>query len=154
MPDGIEATGVIEDLEPLYKDAGVVISPLRIGSGLKIKLIEALSRGKAVVGTSITLQGVQDTLADSIAIEDAPQRFAEAVARLLGDKKTRTDLASRGLRQIRAHFTRQNCYGEFVDEVVRHASSLTACPRLTAKGQPKEAIRLHTLSPPPPSADV
>jgi succinoglycan biosynthesis protein ExoO len=118
MPEGISAAGLVKDLDPLYSQAGVIVSPLRIGSGLKIKLIEALSRGKSVGGTSKTLQGVGKYLADCIVVEDDPERFAEAVVKLLIDRKARIVLASRGLRQVQEHFTPEKCYGSFVREIV------------------------------------
>ena len=118
MPDGIFVAGLVKDLDPLYRRAGVVVSPLRIGSGLKVKLIEALSRGKSIVGTSKTLQGVAEHLADCIVIEDDPERFATAVVKLLMDRSERTALAARGLDKIREHFTPEKCYGSFLKEVV------------------------------------
>ena len=60
----------MENLDDLYAEAAVVISPLRAGSGLKIKLIEALSKGKAVVATTTTLQGVSDIMNGCAAISD------------------------------------------------------------------------------------
>jgi succinoglycan biosynthesis protein ExoO len=120
MPDGIVVAGLVEDLEPLYRQAGVVVSPLRIGSGLKIKLIEALSRGKAIVGTSKTLQGVTEQLADCIVVEDDPGKFATAVVRLLMNRNERIALAARGLGQIREHFAPEKCYDRFLQEVVGH----------------------------------
>jgi GT2 family glycosyltransferase/glycosyltransferase involved in cell wall biosynthesis len=120
MSDGIRAIGFVKDLEPLYEGAGVIISPLRIGSGLKIKLIEALSRGKSVVGTSKTLQGVENHLAGTIIVEDKPEPFADAVIRLLNDRQARISLALRGLDQLRKQFTPDKCYGAFVEEVVDH----------------------------------
>jgi succinoglycan biosynthesis protein ExoO len=118
MPNGIFLAGLVKDLDPLYRQAGVIVCPLRIGSGLKIKLIEALSRGKSVVGTSKTLQGVAQHLADCIVVEDDPRRFAGAVVRLLTHRSERTALATRGLDQIRQHFTPERCYGTFLKEVI------------------------------------
>lgn len=118
MPRGIHVVGLVEDLNRFYEEAGVVISPLRLGSGLKIKLVEALSYGKAVVGTSKTLQGVEHDFADSVVIEDEPERFADAVVKLLDDRQARSDLASRGLEQIRTLFTPEKCYGAFIKEVI------------------------------------
>ena len=54
--------GRVDDLTPLYAGAAVAISPLRGGSGLKIKLIEALGQGKVIVATTTTLQGVTDII--------------------------------------------------------------------------------------------
>jgi succinoglycan biosynthesis protein ExoO len=117
MPKGIDVLGLVPDLKPLYDGAGVVISPLRIGSGLKIKLIEALGYGKAIVGTSKTLQGVEDCLTGTIAIEDDAARFSEAVVALLNDESERIKLAAYGLARLRQFFTPEQCYAELVSVV-------------------------------------
>jgi glycosyltransferase involved in cell wall biosynthesis len=122
MPPGVSVMGLVKDLAPLYRDAAVIISPLRIGSGLKVKLIEALSHGKSIVGTTRTLQGVEEQLADTILVADEPQCFADAVVGLLRDREARTRLGSRGLDRIRAHFSHENCYGAFT----RHVASALA----------------------------
>ncbi len=56
-PDGVERLGLVADLAERYQQAGVVISPLLAGSGLKIKLIEALGHGKAMVATGGDIAG-------------------------------------------------------------------------------------------------
>jgi glycosyltransferase involved in cell wall biosynthesis len=114
MPDGIQTLGFVESIDPLYEDAAVIISPLRSGTGLKIKLIEALGHGKSVVGTSKTLEGVEEYLGDAIVVEDEPAHFAEAVVALLDDRKARFDLASRGLAKIRLYFSPEKCYEPFL----------------------------------------
>lgn len=89
--------GMVDDLEPLYSKSGVVISPLTFGSGLKIKLIEALARGKAMVVTSVTLQGVEDACRGAVIETDSPSVFAESVAGLLADADRRATLAGHAL---------------------------------------------------------
>lgn len=109
-PDGVTLLGVVGDLAPLYAEAGVVISPLYTGSGLKIKLIEALAAGKAVVGTSVTAQGVEAQVAGAMAIADAPARFAEACIGLLGDGARRKTLAVAALECANTHFSAAACF--------------------------------------------
>ncbi len=109
-PDGVTMLGVVGDLAPLYAEAGVVISPLYTGSGLKIKLIEALAAGKAVVGTSVTAQGVETQVAGAMALEDEPARFAEACVALLGEHERRNALAAAALRCANAHFSAAACF--------------------------------------------
>jgi glycosyltransferase involved in cell wall biosynthesis len=123
-PAGVRFEGFIENLDPLYRDASVIISPLRIGSGLKIKVIEALSRGKAVVATSKTLQGVKDYLTGAVLIADEAKEFSDAVILLLDDKKMRFDLGSRGLEQVRRHFSADNCYGPLIEHLTRRATPM------------------------------
>jgi glycosyltransferase involved in cell wall biosynthesis len=120
-PEGVSFLGLVDDLAALYQKAGVVISPLRAGSGLKIKLIEALARGKAVVATSTTLQGVADQLIDAVQIADDPEEFTEAIVSLLSDVPLRESLATRGLTAIAQHFSADACYRAFLEEVAAGA---------------------------------
>lgn len=116
-PEGVALLGVVGDLTPLYRDAGVVISPLLTGSGLKIKLIEAMAAGKAVVGTSVTMQGVEAIAAGAAISEDDPKRFAEAAIALLGDAVRRRELAAAARACAEAHFSAQACFAPMVSYV-------------------------------------
>ena len=97
--------GIVPDLEPLYRDAGVVISPLTFGSGLKIKLVEGLAQGKAMVVTTTTLQGVEDICGSATAVADDATLFATHIGRLLADSSARSDLAERALSCAIDHFS-------------------------------------------------
>lgn len=101
----VSMLGMVDDLEPLYSKAGVVISPLTFGSGLKIKLIEALARGKAMVVTPVTLQGVEDLCAGSVIETDAPAVFADSVTGLLADADRRSALARQALDCAHRNFS-------------------------------------------------
>lgn len=111
VPDGVRLLNVVDDLDDLYAEAAVVISPLRAGSGLKIKLIEALSKGKAVVATTTTLQGVADIMNGCVAISDSAPDFAADVVGLLADDNMRSELGARGLSVISAQFSPDRAYG-------------------------------------------
>ncbi len=124
-PDGVSMLGVVGDLAPLYAEAGVVISPLYTGSGLKIKLVEALAAGKAVVGTAITAQGVEAEVAGAMAIEDDPAGFATAIVTLLDNRPRRTALATAALRCAQAHFSAGACFADLA-AFVRGESAATA----------------------------
>jgi succinoglycan biosynthesis protein ExoO len=126
-PDGARFLGFVKDLRPLYRDAGIVISPLRIGSGLKIKLIEALEHGKAIVATSKTLQGVEHLLTDGVKVADDAAEFVDDVCILLSDEKARLVLANRGRHALRQHFSPEACYGSLLWE-------MTACEPATTPG--------------------
>jgi succinoglycan biosynthesis protein ExoO len=113
-PEGVRLLGVVPDLAPLYRDAGVVISPLRTGSGLKIKLIEALAAGKSLVGTSVTAQGVERIVANAMIIEDNGEALATHVIALLGDADRRAKMGASALQCIDNHFSRTACFGELI----------------------------------------
>lgn len=79
----IEVSGRVASLIPFYKHADVVVCPLRIGGGIKVKVLEALGHGKAIVSTSIGAQGLDLSTYRAVAVADEATDFAENVVRLL-----------------------------------------------------------------------
>jgi succinoglycan biosynthesis protein ExoO len=114
VPEGVAMLGRVEDLTPLYAGAAVVISPLRGGSGLKIKLIEALGQGKAIVATMTTLQGVTGIVGSAVIVADDAKVFADGIATLLNDTALRADYGARALAVVRDHFSPKACYADVV----------------------------------------
>jgi succinoglycan biosynthesis protein ExoO len=108
--------------------ASVVVSPLRAGSGLKIKLIEALSKGKAVVATSTTLQGVADMVAGCVRVADSAPSFASMVADLLGDEGNRADLGEKGIAAVSEHFAPAGAYGGIAEVLKRNRTERVNTP--------------------------
>jgi succinoglycan biosynthesis protein ExoA len=96
--------GRVADLAPLYQRADVVIAPLRAGSGLKIKLVEALAHGKAVVATNLTAQGVENLVAGAVILADTPRGFAAGALHLLAHPRARLSRANAALEIARQHF--------------------------------------------------
>jgi glycosyltransferase involved in cell wall biosynthesis len=62
-----------------------VVVPLRLGGGTRLKIVEAMAMGKAVVSTSLGAEGIEAVPGRDILIEDQPAAFAEAINRLLAD---------------------------------------------------------------------
>lgn len=112
LPEGVSGLGVVDDLDALYARAGVVISPLRLGSGLKIKLVEAAGHGKAIVGTTVTLQGVEEEMAEAVRLADEPEAFAAEIEALLNDSEARQALGERARAAAQAHFSASQVYQE------------------------------------------
>jgi succinoglycan biosynthesis protein ExoO len=124
---GVEFLGRVDDLEPHYREAGVVISPLLQGSGLKIKLIEALGRGKAIVATPKTVQGVEGLVNGVLPVTDDAQSFAAEVLELLHDPALRTQRAEAALTVAREAFSATRCYetvNAFLEASVRSARAI------------------------------
>ncbi len=119
---GVELLGRVGDLAPLYRAAAVVICPLRAGSGLKIKLIEALGHGKAIVATSVTLQGVEGETSGAVIVADDAPAFAAAVVRLLRDPTLRARQGEAALAVARCHFSGEACFSEAVRYLLGPAS--------------------------------
>jgi succinoglycan biosynthesis protein ExoO len=134
--DGVTLLGVVPELAAEYRDAAVVISPLLAGSGLKIKLVEALGNGKAVVATAVTLQGVEAFVGGAVELADTPGDFATAVTKLLLDDARRTARAVAALEAARRHFSAEACYGAFVLALTRPASGARSSDDVAARDAP------------------
>jgi glycosyltransferase involved in cell wall biosynthesis len=96
--DQVMVTGLVPDVRPYLDAADVVVCPLRIGGGIKVKTLEALRRGKAIVSTTIGAQGLSGTARQALAIADGPEAFARAVIELLLDSSRRAQLERDALR--------------------------------------------------------
>jgi glycosyltransferase involved in cell wall biosynthesis len=101
----VKFTGTVPDIRPLLQRAAVCVVPLRIGSGTRIKILEAAAMGKAVVSTSIGAEGLQFENGREIILADHPDEFAEQVARLLGDEQLRCRIGSAARRRIHESHT-------------------------------------------------
>jgi len=78
----IKVTGYVKSLNPFYKAAQVVVCPLRIGGGIKVKILEALKAGNAIVSTSVGAQGL-DHNNRALCICNTVSDFANNVIRFL-----------------------------------------------------------------------
>jgi glycosyltransferase involved in cell wall biosynthesis len=83
---GVCWVGEVEEVIPHYQDAAVAICPLRIGSGTRLKILEALSTGTPIVSTALGAEGLLEKCADVISLADSPAAFGAAVCRLLSDR--------------------------------------------------------------------
>ena len=88
----IEVTGRVPAVIDHLREAAVVVVPLRIGGGTRLKIYEAMAAGKAVVSTSVGAEGLDVHNGEDIVLADEAPGFAEAVCRLLDDDEARKRL--------------------------------------------------------------
>jgi glycosyltransferase involved in cell wall biosynthesis len=93
-------TGTVPDMRAVIASAAVSVAPLRIGSGTRLKIIEAAALGKPVVSTRIGAEGLDFVDGEEILLADDPARFAQAVAGLLGDRARRRRIGAAARRRV------------------------------------------------------
>src|SRR5208282_2894622 len=81
----VELTGFVPDLRPHLAAAATVVVPLRLGGGTRLKIVEAMAMGKAIVSTTLGAEGIEAIPGRDILVEDEPAAFADAVSRLLAE---------------------------------------------------------------------
>ncbi len=75
----------MSDLRPHLAAAAAVVAPLRLGGGTRLKIVEAMAMGKAIVSTTLGAEGIEALPGRDLLVEDEPAAFAEAVNRLLAE---------------------------------------------------------------------
>jgi polysaccharide biosynthesis protein PslH len=80
---GVVITGSLPDIRPVIAEAALCVVPLRIGTGTRLKILEAAAMGKAIVSTRVGAEGLEFTDGSEIVLADEPQHFAREVASLL-----------------------------------------------------------------------
>src|SRR5262249_30570264 len=101
---GLIVTGAVPDVQPYLARAAVYVVPMRMGSGTRLKVLEAMAAGVPVVSTRVGLQGIAATPGEEAYAADAPGAFAAAVLRLLGDAGERARLAERARALVEARY--------------------------------------------------
>ena len=98
--EGVVVTGRVPEIKPYFAEATVFVVPLRIGSGTRLKILEALAMGKAIVSTSVGAEGLDLKDGGEIFIADEPNAFADAVTRLLTDPTLRRRIGENGRARV------------------------------------------------------
>jgi glycosyltransferase involved in cell wall biosynthesis len=96
--DFVHVTGYVPDLLPYLERASLMIVPVRVGSGMRVRILEAMARGLAIVSTTTGAEGIDVVSGEHLLIADKPAEFADAVARLLKDRALAESLSKNGRR--------------------------------------------------------
>ncbi len=91
----VSVTGRVPDTTPFLDRAAVVAVPLRLGGGMRVKVLEALAAGKAVVASPLSVEGLDLTDGEQVVLAGSDQEFADAIGNLLRDPARRAALATR-----------------------------------------------------------
>ena len=89
---GIEVLGRVPETASHYRRATVFVAPILVGSGTRLKILEAMASGCPVVSTTVGAEGI-GAGTEEIRLADAPEAFARAVVELIQDRPGREALA-------------------------------------------------------------
>ena len=102
----IVVTGGVDSVEPYYDEADLVVAPIRFGGGTRVKILEALSFGRAVVSTTLGAEGLELMGGRDLELADQPSDFASICVALLENQRRRFDLAKYGRERVGAMYER------------------------------------------------
>lgn len=122
---GIEVLGKVPEVTSYLQKATVAVCPMRSGSGIQNKVIEAMSAGAPVVATGIANRGVRAVGGRDLLVADTARDFAHAATRLLDDAPLRAELGRAGREYVARHFRWEQHAQQLVEvyETVRRPSA-------------------------------
>jgi polysaccharide biosynthesis protein PslH len=102
---GVTFLGRVEDVRPVVSAAAVSVVPLRIGSGTRLKILEAAALGKATVSTRLGAEGLTFVNGSEIVLADEPTAMAAAVADLLEHPPARAAMGAAARRRVEKEYS-------------------------------------------------
>jgi polysaccharide biosynthesis protein PslH len=102
---GVQFLGFVPDLNEYLARATVSVAPMRSGSGIQNKVLEAMASGIPVVATTVGLGGIQATPGQHLLVEDQPEPIAEAILRIFQDPELRQNLIQNSRHLIKEIYT-------------------------------------------------
>ena len=123
----IVVTGHVEDIRPYFDKSAVFVCPLRSGSGMQTKLLEAMAMGVPIVTTSMGATAFVDAVAGKhIIIADDVKSFAKEVIRLLKDKDLRYNISQNARKFVEEKYNWRlivNNLNEIYQSITGHNNS-------------------------------
>ena len=95
--EGVTVVGPVPSMAPWFAQCHAVVVPIRTGAGVRVKIVEAMSAGRAIVSTSLGCEGLPAIMAgEQLLVADTPEAFAREVLTVLSDPALRAGLAAAG----------------------------------------------------------
>jgi polysaccharide biosynthesis protein PslH len=125
-PDWITVTGYVPDLRPHLQSSAIVVIPVRAGSGMRVRILDAFAFAMPVVTTTVGLEGIDALHGEHVLVGDTADEFAKNVISLLDDEDLQARLSINGRRLVEGRYHWKNAlksmdrvYGEvdvYMDE--------------------------------------
>ena len=113
--EGVTVVGEVPDAMQFIADKQVNVVPLLSGSGIRVKIIEAMSAGKVVVSTTVGAQGIDYTDGVDLLIADSPADFARQIARCAADPDFCRNVGHAARKMIAERYDEERLTAELID---------------------------------------
>ena len=109
----VVATGYVPDLTPYLDQAALVVVPLRLGGGMRVKVLEALAAGKAVIASSRAVEGLDLVAGEHVILAESDEEFVDAITDLLRNPEKRLSMASQAHCWASTHLSLEKVAEEY-----------------------------------------
>jgi glycosyltransferase involved in cell wall biosynthesis len=116
--NGVDVVGRVPDVRPYLEEAAVIVVPILVGGGTRLKIYEAMAMGKPIVSTTIGAEGLVYTPREHLLVADDPTAFASSVLSLLEAPQVRGQMGESARRLVTERFSAETVARQF-DEICR-----------------------------------
>ena len=102
LDKNIVVTGYMQNINRIYSMGKIFVAPIRFGSGMRLKILEAMALGIPVITTSLGARGINHK--DNLEIADTEKNFSDTVIKLLNDQDRYNELAINGRSVIEKYY--------------------------------------------------
>lgn len=113
--DGVTVIGEVPDAMHFIAGKQINVVPLLSGSGIRVKIIEAMSMGKAVVATTVGAQGIDYTDGENLLIADTPQDFARQIKRCVEDEEFCSHVGQAAAQLVAERYDKNKLAEQLID---------------------------------------
>ncbi len=113
--EGVSVIGEVPDAMYFIGSKKINVVPLLSGSGIRVKIIEAMSIGKTVITTTVGAQGIDYTDGENILIADTPEQFARQIKRCLDDDAFCSRVGEAAARLVADQYDRKKLAEELIE---------------------------------------
>lgn len=139
----VVVTGGVPDVRPYIRDAAVVVVPLRMGGGTRLKVLEGLAMKKPMVSTTLGCEGIDVRHEEHLLVADDPKSFAESVLRIAENPAAGNGLAENGHALVHRQYRWSQVVESleaFYEDLVRPSDPRrpSAATRPSGEGRPRD----------------
>ena len=110
--------GRVDDVTQAYKNADICVNPVRYGSGLKIKNVEALGFGIPLITTDEGANGIEDGINNAFLLANTVDEWLEAILYMKNSKSLREELSKNSVKYANYYFTTEKCFSK-ISEILQ-----------------------------------
>ena len=130
---GVEIRGVVPSLTPYLERAALIAAPIRLGGGMRTKVLETLAAGKALVATPRAIEGLDLVPGSDVVVAESDEEFCAEISDLIADDERRARLGGNARAWVEANLGWEPVVSAYDGPV----PGTSRCRRITSQWPPR-----------------